>query len=122
VNVSNPVLPLPPDPNEPPPQQTIFGGALPDELDFLSFSQMAKARSWVVTPSLEDIQAVMRRGSTKSALVSALEKTIDRRKSLRRPWRGAILRDASWNSTRAGSFFCASMPLSPPQKAKRFNQ
>ena len=47
------------DPNEPPPQQTTFGGALPDELDFLSFSQMAKARSCVVTPSLADIQAVM---------------------------------------------------------------
>ncbi|HEX5170323.1 MAG TPA: glycoside hydrolase family 3 N-terminal domain-containing protein [Cyclobacteriaceae bacterium] len=37
-----------------------FGGALPDELNFLSFSSMAKSKSWRVTPSLESIQHVMK--------------------------------------------------------------
>lgn len=55
VTVSNPVLPVA---GENPPQ-TIFGGALPDELDFLSFSRMATARSWRISPTLADIQAVM---------------------------------------------------------------
>jgi beta-glucosidase len=38
----------------------MFGGANPDELNFLAFSDMAKAKSWKVSPSVEDIQAVMR--------------------------------------------------------------
>jgi beta-glucosidase len=37
-----------------------FGGAVPDELNFLSFSSMAKSKSWRVTPSLEVIQHVMK--------------------------------------------------------------
>ncbi len=37
----------------------LFGGPKQEELDFLAFSAMAKAESWAVTPSLEDIQAVM---------------------------------------------------------------
>ena len=36
-----------------------FGGADSTELDFLSFSEMAKAKSWKISPSLEDIQTVM---------------------------------------------------------------
>lgn len=36
-----------------------FGGASPDELNFLSFSEMAKSNSWKISPSLEDIQKVM---------------------------------------------------------------
>ena len=36
-----------------------FGGADSTELDFLSFSEMAKSRSWKISPSLEDIQTVM---------------------------------------------------------------
>jgi beta-glucosidase len=36
-----------------------FGGALPDELNFLSFTSMAKSKSWRVTPSLKVIQHVM---------------------------------------------------------------
>ena len=38
----------------------MFGGANPDELNMLAFSDMAKAKSWKVSPSVEDIQAVMR--------------------------------------------------------------
>ena len=37
----------------------MFGGASEDELNFLSFSDMAKAKSWKITPSLEEIKAIM---------------------------------------------------------------
>lgn len=47
----------------------MFGGAQPDELDFLAFSDMAKSNSWVISPSLEDIQEVMEKvGSEKTIL------------------------------------------------------
>jgi beta-glucosidase len=36
-----------------------FGGADSTELDYLSFSEMAKSKSWKISPSLEDIQTVM---------------------------------------------------------------
>lgn len=46
-----------------------FGGANPDELNFLAFSDMAKAKSWKVSPSVEDIQGVMREaGAGKTIL------------------------------------------------------
>ncbi len=38
----------------------IFGGSLPSEANALSFTEMAKTKSWEITPSLADIQAVMR--------------------------------------------------------------
>lgn len=64
VNVSNPVLPLT-DPKEPMPlpgmsPRTLFGGALPDELNFLALSDMVGTKSWNMTPALADIQAVMK--------------------------------------------------------------
>ena len=37
----------------------VFGGADFDELSVLDFTGMADSNSWVITPSLEDIQAVM---------------------------------------------------------------
>ena len=40
-------------------RELTFGGADPDELNMLGFSEMAKAKSWKVSPSVEDIQAVM---------------------------------------------------------------
>ncbi|MDN3628984.1 glycoside hydrolase family 3 protein [Vibrio lentus] len=47
----------------------IFGGANPDELDILAFSEMATAASWHIEPSLSDIQAVMNEvGSDKTVL------------------------------------------------------
>lgn len=47
----------------------FFGGANPDELNFLAFSDMVRAKSWKVSPSLEDIQAVMREtGAQKTVL------------------------------------------------------
>ena len=46
-----------------------FGGANPDELNMLSFTEMAKAKSWKVSPSVEDIQGVMREaGAGKTIL------------------------------------------------------
>lgn len=48
----------------------FFGGANPDELDLIAFSDMAKAKSWKVSPSLTDIQAVMKEaGAEKTILV-----------------------------------------------------
>ncbi|MEO5818888.1 MAG: glycoside hydrolase family 3 N-terminal domain-containing protein [Vicinamibacteraceae bacterium] len=38
----------------------FFGGALPWEANNLSFTTMAASQSWQITPSLADIQAVMR--------------------------------------------------------------
>jgi len=38
----------------------VMGGANPNELNALAFSDMAKAKSWKVSPSLDDIRAVMR--------------------------------------------------------------
>jgi Beta-glucosidase-related glycosidases len=47
----------------------MFGGADPDELNVLAFSDMAKAKSWKVSPSVEEIQAVMREaGPAKTVL------------------------------------------------------
>jgi beta-glucosidase len=38
----------------------LFGGAFPWEVNKLSFSTMASAESWQISPSLEDIRAVMK--------------------------------------------------------------
>jgi len=47
----------------------MMGGANPDELNALAFSDMAKAKSWKVSPSLDDIRAVMREvGPQKTVL------------------------------------------------------
>ena len=48
----------------------IFGGANPDELDLLAFSDMARAKSWKVSPSLEDIQAVMREAGPQKTVLA----------------------------------------------------
>ena len=46
-----------------------FGGALPWEANHLSFTTMAASQSWQVTPSLLDIQAVMKEvGASKTVL------------------------------------------------------
>ena len=46
-----------------------FGGASPDELGLLAFSDMARAKSWTITPSLADIQEVMKEvGANKTIL------------------------------------------------------
>jgi beta-glucosidase len=53
--------------NEAPGQR--FGGALPDELNFLSFSSMAKSKSWRVTPAPDAIQQIMKKiGPEKTVL------------------------------------------------------
>ncbi|AIW15760.1 glycoside hydrolase family 3 N-terminal domain-containing protein [Vibrio tubiashii] len=50
--------------------ELFFGGANPDELDLLAFSQMATAASWKVEPSLEDIQAVMNEVGAENTILS----------------------------------------------------
>lgn len=47
-----------------------FGGADPAELNFLSFSEMAKSKSWKVSPSLEDIQRVMQTVGAEKTILS----------------------------------------------------
>ncbi len=51
ANLSNPVLPLT-DPKKPMPfpgmsQRTLFGGALPDELNFPALNDMVGRRLWI---------------------------------------------------------------------------
>ena len=47
----------------------MMGGANPEELNALAFTDMAKAKSWKVSPTLEDIQSVMREvGPQKTVL------------------------------------------------------
>ena len=47
-----------------------FGGASPDELNFLSFSSMATSKSWKVTPSLQDIQYIMKTVGPEKTILS----------------------------------------------------
>ncbi|MGK5079838.1 glycoside hydrolase family 3 N-terminal domain-containing protein [Janthinobacterium sp. HLX7-2] len=47
-----------------------FGGALPEELNSLSFTTMAAARSWKISPSLKDIQAVMNTVGAKKTILN----------------------------------------------------
>ena len=47
----------------------FFGGAFPWEVSMLSFTEMASAQSWEISPSLADIQAVMNEvGASKTVL------------------------------------------------------
>lgn len=47
-----------------------FGGSLPEELDALSFSEMATANSWEISPALEDIKAVMQELGPEKTILS----------------------------------------------------
>jgi beta-glucosidase len=87
-----------------------FGGANPDELNFLAFSDMAKAKSWKVSPSVEDIQGVMREagaGKTILAIYFRQPYVIDEASGFRNA--GAILatfgvRDAAIMDVLTGRF------------------
>lgn len=48
----------------------MFGGPAPDELDMISFSAMAKSKSWKISPSLEDIQKVMNTLGAEKTILS----------------------------------------------------
>ncbi len=48
----------------------MFGGPAPEELDMISFSEMAKAKSWNVTPSLEDIHQIMNAVGAENTILS----------------------------------------------------
>ena len=74
VNIGNPVLPLT-DPREPQPlpgmsPRTIFGGALPEEINNIALSDMVGTKSWTMTPSLADIQAVMREVGAENTVLA----------------------------------------------------
>jgi beta-glucosidase len=47
-----------------------FGGASPDELNFLSFTSMATSKSWKVAPSLQDIQHIMKTVGPEKTILS----------------------------------------------------
>jgi beta-glucosidase len=48
----------------------IFGGANPEEIDLLAFSDMARAESWSISPSLADIQGVMNEAGPGRTILS----------------------------------------------------
>jgi beta-glucosidase len=48
----------------------LFGGAFPWEVNNLSFSTMAASQSWQVTPSLADIQTVMKEVGAKRTILA----------------------------------------------------
>jgi beta-glucosidase len=50
----------------------IFGGAFPWESSVLALSDIAKAQSWTMTPSLADIQAVMREAGDPGKVMISL--------------------------------------------------
>ncbi len=73
VNISNPVLPLPDSEPLPIPgmsPRTIFGGALPDELNYLALSDMVGRKSWQMVPTLADVQAVMREVGAENTVLA----------------------------------------------------
>jgi beta-glucosidase len=47
-----------------------YGGASPDELNFLALSEMAKSKSWKMLPSLEDIQTIMEKIGPEKTILS----------------------------------------------------
>jgi beta-glucosidase len=51
-------------------RELFFGGANPEELDFLAFSDMAQAQSWKVFPSLDDLGAVMNEVGPEKTILS----------------------------------------------------
>ncbi|AOV95499.1 beta-glucosidase [Edwardsiella hoshinae] len=51
-------------------EERRFGGAAEDELNNLSFSGMAASRSWHISPSLADIQAIMRQVGAQNTILA----------------------------------------------------
>jgi len=51
-------------------RERMFGGAEPEELDLLAFSDMAKAKSWIISPSLENIQKIMDEVGAEKTILS----------------------------------------------------
>ncbi len=50
--------------------QFRFGGAIPEELDLLSFSAMAGSKSWKISPSLDKIREVMSKVGPEKTILS----------------------------------------------------
>jgi beta-glucosidase len=71
----------------------MFGGAMPFEASMLSFSQMAEAKSWEISPSLADIQSTIAEiGDPKKVILAIYFRqpyVIDEASGLRKT--GAIL-------------------------------
>jgi beta-glucosidase len=51
-------------------RELMFGGANQDELSLLAFSDMARAKSWKVSPSLDDVRAVMREAGARRTVLA----------------------------------------------------
>jgi beta-glucosidase len=78
----------------------LFGGALPWEVNNLSFSSMAASQSWQIAPALSDIQAVMREvgpGNTVLAIYFKQPYVLDDESGLKDA--GAILASFSVSDT-----------------------
>lgn len=56
--------------NDPNGRERMFGGAMAEELNFLALSDMAKSKSWKITPSLEDIQSIMQKVGAEKTILS----------------------------------------------------
>jgi beta-glucosidase len=54
----------------PTPNGLVFGGAFPWEVNNLSFTTMAASKSWKISPTLADIQAVMREIGPEKVVLS----------------------------------------------------
>ena len=54
----------------PNPNGLVFGGAFPWEANHLSFTTMAASKSWRISPSLADIQAVMKEIGPEKVVIS----------------------------------------------------
>lgn len=48
----------------------VFGGSTPEDMNKLAFSEMASAKSWKISPSLKDIQDVMKAVGPKKTILS----------------------------------------------------
>lgn len=51
-------------------EELRFGGANPDELDFLSFTQMSTAKSWKIVPPLPVIKEIMQKIGPEKTILS----------------------------------------------------
>ena len=102
--------------------RTTFGGAIPAEVDFLAFSDLAQAKSWVMTPSRAEVQAVMAEVGAANAVLALYFRppsVLDEASGLRKA--GAILGlfgapmrpSRMWS--RASSSLRASFPLPAPR-------
>jgi beta-glucosidase len=64
------LLPSPFGPDAALDDRLIFGGPAPYEADFLSFSKLAEATTWQISPSLADIKATIQKVGANKTIIS----------------------------------------------------